>query len=134
MKMKLETLDEVRAFFAKDRFATENGAVIEKIGDRYAKCSIELGAIHKNAVGAVMGGVHFVLADFAFANASNRQQMGCVSLSSNITYLSSVRGTKLIAEAHCIKEGRNTNYYRVDITDDLGTAVAEVNITGFRKV
>ncbi len=131
--MSLETLEEVREFFAKDKFATDNGAVVDEIGDRYAKCSIMLDERHKNAVGGIMGGVHFVLADFAFAIASNWQQMGSVSLSSNITFLSPVRGTKLIAEARCIKEGRSTNYYQVDLWDDLENHIAVVTITGYRK-
>ena len=28
----MEDLDKIREFFAKDRFATENGAVIEAVG------------------------------------------------------------------------------------------------------
>lgn len=64
-------LDELRAFFAQDRFATENGAYVEEAGENYAKCSMELTDRHKNARGAVMGGVHFVLADFTFAVATN---------------------------------------------------------------
>ncbi|MBE6138009.1 MAG: PaaI family thioesterase [Erysipelotrichaceae bacterium] len=131
--MELKTLEEVRHFFKGDKFATENGAVIEEIGEHYAKCSIDLGDRHKNAVGGIMGGVHFMLADFAFAVASNWSQMGSVSLSSNITFLGMVKGTRLIAEAHCIKEGRSTNYYQIDITDNLDNKVAVVNVTGYRK-
>lgn len=131
--MELKTLEDVREFFAKDKFATDNGAIVEEIGDRYAKCSIMLDERHKNAVGGIMGGVHFVLADFAFAIASNWQQMGSVSLSSNITFLSPIRGEKLIAEAHCIKEGRSTNYYQVDLRDNLENHIAVVTITGYRK-
>lgn len=126
-------LQKVRTFFAKDKFATDAGAVIEEIGEYYAKCSMELDERHVNAVGGIMGGVHFVLADFAFAVASNWQKMGSVSLNSNIAFLGAVKGKKLIAEAHCIKEGRSTNCYKIDITDELGTQVAVVNITGFRK-
>lgn len=129
----METLEEVREFFAKDYFATENGAVIEEIGDHYAKCSMKLTKKHKNAVGAVMGGVHSVLADFTFAVAANWQKVGVVSLSSNITYLGAVRGNTLIAEARCIKEGRTTNFYQITIEDDLGNQVAVVTITGYRK-
>ena len=126
-------LQRVREFFSKDKFATDAGAYIEEIGENYAKCSMELDERHLNAVGGIMGGVHFVLADFAFAVASNWQKMGSVSLNSNIAFLGAVKGKKLIATAHCIKEGRSTNYYRIDITDDLDTMVAVVNITGFRK-
>ncbi len=131
--MELKTLEEVREFFKNDTFATVNGAVIDEIGDNYAKCSIKINDNHKNAVGGVMGGVHFMLADFTFAVASNWQKLGSVSLNSNITFLSTVKGTRLIAEAKCVKEGKNTNCYKIDVFDDLGNNVALVNITGFRK-
>mgnify|MGYP003210662590 CR=1 FL=1 len=57
--------------FENDRFATENGAVIEEVEEHYAQCSLKLGSRHRNAMGAVMGGVYFTLADFAFAVAGN---------------------------------------------------------------
>ena len=62
-------LEEVRERFSQDRFATVNGAVIEAVGEGYAKCSIILNETHRNALGAVMGGAIFTLADFAFAVA-----------------------------------------------------------------
>ena len=133
MTSDMKTIEEVREFFAKDRYATESGAYIEEIGDCYAKCSMKLGEHHKNAVGNVMGGVHFTLADFTFAVASNWQQAGVVSLNATITYLGMIKGDTLIAEAFCIKEGRTTNCYRIDIQDNLGNDVATVTITGYRK-
>lgn len=98
MEQKID-IERIREVFSKDRFATENGAVIEEVGEHYAKCSMELTEHHFNAAGGVMGGVHFVLADFAFAVATNWNGMGVVSLSSTITYLGAVKGKKLIAEA-----------------------------------
>lgn len=127
------TLEEVREVFAKDRFATENGSIIEEVGEHYAKCSIELTERHQNAVGAIMGGVHCVLADFAFAVASNWAKMEMVSLNSSISYLGAVKGHKLIAEARCIKNGRTTAFYTVELKDELENEVAIVTITGFRK-
>jgi len=87
-----KTLEEVRKIFENDRFATENGAVIEEIGDRSATCSLTVTASHRNAMGAVMGGVYFMLADFAFAVAANWEKMGCVSLRSDISFLGAARG------------------------------------------
>ena len=55
--------EEIVRFFEKDRFAAETGAVIDEIDDRYARCSLTLEAKHKNALGAVMGGVYFTLAE-----------------------------------------------------------------------
>lgn len=132
MEQKID-IERIREVFSKDRFATENGAVIEEVGEHYAKCSMELTEHHFNAAGGVMGGVHFVLADFAFAVATNWNGMGVVSLSSTITYLGAVKGKKLIAEAECVKEGRSTVFYHVIIRDDFDNMIAEVGITGFRK-
>lgn len=128
-----KSLAEVREMFSHDRFATENSIVIDKIGDHYAQCSVQLTGRHKNALGAVMGGVYFTLADFAFAVASNWQNPGTVSLSSNITYLGRAKGSALIAEAVCVKDGRTTCYYRIDVRDDLGNAVAAITTTGYHK-
>ena len=131
--MSEKSLEEVRAFFAEDRFATCNGARIDQVGDHSAVCSLSLEEKHYNAMGAVMGGVSFTLADFAFAVASNWQKPGTVSLSSNITYLGTAKGKKLTASATCVKDGRTTCYYRVEVSDDLGNLVAAVTTTGFHK-
>lgn len=131
--MESMDIEKVRKIFAKDRFATENGAVIEAVGEHYARCSITLTDKHLNAAGAVMGGVYFTLADFTFAVASNWEKMEMVSLSSTITYLGVVKGKKLIAEAECIKNGRTTAFYHILLTDESGGMVAEVSTTGFRK-
>ena len=125
------TLEEVRKLFEADRFATENGAVIEEIGDHYARCSLMLTDSHRNAMGAVMGGVYFMLADFAFAVAANWERMGCVSLRSDISFLGAARGEKLIAEAVCVKDGRTTACYRVDVMDEQGNLTATVTVTGY---
>ena len=126
-----KTLEEIRKIFEGDRFATENGAVIEEVGDRSATCSLILTASHRNAMGAVMGGTYFMLADFAFAVAANWQSMGCVSLHADISFLGAAKGQKLIAKAVCIKDGKSTACYRVDVTDDLGNLAATVTVTGY---
>jgi acyl-CoA thioesterase len=127
-------IEKVRELFAKDRYATDNGMVIDEIGDHYAKCSVELNENHLNAMGAVMGGVHFTLADFAFAVASNWQEPGVVGLDCNISYLSTVKGKRLIAEAHLVKDGRTTCCYNVSVSDSLGNPVAAVKVVGFHTV
>lgn len=125
------TLAEVRKIFEGDRFATENGAVIDEIGDKSAVCSLVLTDSHRNAMGAVMGGVYFTLADFAFAVAANHEKMGCVSLRSDVSFLGSAKGKKLIAKAVCIKNGRSTSCYRVDVTDEMENLAATVTTTGY---
>ena len=125
-----KALEEVRKLFEGDRFATENGAVIEEIGDHSATCSLVITDSHRNAMGAVMGGTYFMLADFAFAVAANWEKMGCVSLRSDISFLGAAKGSRLTAKAVCIKDGRTTACYRVDVTDELGNLAATMTATG----
>ena len=124
-------LEQAREFFAQDRFAVRcMGAVIEQVGDKYAKCSLILDERHYNAVGQVMGGVAFTLADFVFAVASNFRQSPTVTLTSQITYLNPVKGKMLLGESRLIKDGKRNCFYEIAITDELGTQVANVMITG----
>ena len=78
-----------------------------------------------------MGGAIFTLADFAFAVASNCAGTGVVTLTSQISYLGTAKGERLIAEARRVKQGRSTGYYTVSVRDELGNPVAEVTGTGF---
>ncbi len=130
--MSMKSIEEIREFFSSDRYATDSGAVIEEVGEKYAKCSIELNPMHRNAVGGVMGAVYYTLADFAFAVATNAEVPGTVSLDANITFLRSCRGKKLICEAHCIRDGKTTCYYEMPITDENGTLLTMVHITGYK--
>ena len=127
----MKTIEEVRKIFEGDRFATQNGAIIEEISDHSATCSLVITDSHRNAMGAVMGGTYFMLADFAFAVAANWEKLGCVSLHSDISFLSSAKGKKLIAKAVCLKDGKSTACYRVDVMDDLGNLTALVTVTGY---
>ena len=127
----MKTLEEIREFFRNDRFATENGMIIDAIGENYAKCSLTLDSRHKNAVGGVMGGVYFTLADFCYAVATNYEEPKWVSLNSTISFLGRPKGERLIAVATCVKNGRSTNLYTVAVTDEFGNLTASVSITGF---
>ena len=128
----MKNLEEIREFFGNDRYAAMSGAVIEEVGERYAKCSIVLNEIHRNAVGGVMGAVYYTLADFAFAVATNHEEPGVVSMDASMSFLSSCKGTKLIAKAQCIKDGRSTCYYQIPITDENGNMLTMVMITGYK--
>lgn len=128
----MKTLEEIREYFSGDLFATQAaGASIEQAEDGYACCSLEIQKVHRNARGTVMGGAIFTLADFAFAVAANCGNQSVVTLTSQISYLGTAKGNRLIAEAKRVKQGRSTGYYTVSIRDELGNPVAEVTGTGF---
>jgi len=126
-------LERARETFGHDRFATEvTGIEIVDVAENYAKCELAVDSRHRNAMETVMGGAIFTLADFCFAVAANAEKLSVVSVASNIVYLNAARGERLIAEAHCLKSGRKNCFFRVTVTDELGTLVAEVTETGSR--
>ena len=124
-------INEIRKFFENDRYATENGLVIDSVGDKTAVCSLTVDKRHMNAVGNVMGGVYFTLADFTFAVATNHDEPGIVSLSSTITFNAIARGEKIICEAKQIKWGKTTCVYEMSLTDENGNLLATVLTTGY---
>lgn len=130
----MDRTEEMRKYFADDIFAVETvGIKIDSAGDGEAKCSLELGLKHMNALGTAMGGAIFTLADFTVAVAANSEHLGSVSLTSQVTYLSPARGKKLFAHARCIKSGRSTSSYIADVTAEDGTLAASVTATCFKK-
>ena len=126
------SLEEAREIFSKDLYATElSGAVIDEIGENYAKCSMKLTDHHKNAYGGVMGGAIYTLADFAFAVASNYgKECATVSLVGQASFMSATNGTELFAEARMLKDGKRNCFFEVTVTDDLKKIIAVVSFTG----
>lgn len=124
-------LEEVRNFFASDKYAMEaTGIVIDEAGDDYSKVSVKINDSHLSATGHVMGGVMFVLSDFAFAVATNTRGRMCVNTSSSIQYLFSPSDGTLFATARLVKSGKRIAFYEVDVTDDKGHDVSHTQITG----
>ncbi len=128
------TLDEVRAFFANDRFASEAcGCEVLEAAHGHAVTAFDITDVHRNAQRAVMGGAIFTVADFALAVACNMGENPTVSVSNTIEFFAGAKGTRLIATAEADKSGRNLGFYIVDVRDELGTHVARMTATCFRR-
>ena len=129
----MPSIEELRARFQRDRFATElTGADIREAEPGRAVCALSLRPVHLNANGAPMGGAVFTLADFAFAVAANGfAEQVTVSQHASVTFLSPAKGSELLAEASCRKAGRTTCLYQVEVRDELGTYVAHAEVNGF---
>lgn len=124
-------LEEAREFFIKDRYAmVTTGIEIEEVGEHYAKCSLKLDERHMNATGHAMGGAIYTLADFVFAVATNFKQPITVTAVSQISYLGAAKGDTLYGESKLLKDGKRTCFYEINITDNLGNAVAVVSTSG----
>ena len=128
----MRTLEEIKAFLAKDAFAFDTcGISIDAIGDGTAQCSMPLEARHLNANGVAQGGAIFTLADICFTVAANANEPMTVSHSAEIHNLRPGTGSCLYAEASRISEGRTTALFRVEVYDDRRRLVAYATVTGF---
>lgn len=124
-------LQEAREIFIKDTYAmVTTGIEIDEVKDRYAKCSLKLDDRHKNATGNVMGGVIYTMADFTFAVAANFKQTLTVTTVSQTSYMGTAKGNMLYSESRLLKDGRRNCFYEIQITDNLGTLVAVVSVSG----
>ena len=127
-------IDEVRELFGHDRFATEAcGCKVLEASRGHAVCAFDITPVHRNAQGNVMGGAIFTLADFALAIACNMGEEPTVSVSNTISFMSAAKGSRLIATCDADKSGRSLGFYTVDVRDDLGTPVALMTATCFRR-
>lgn len=127
------TRDEIEAVFANDRFATQAaGCRVVEGAKGHAVCEMELSPIHRNAMGNVMGGAIFTLADFALAIACNIGESPTVSVDSNISFFAATKGTRLIATAEADRSGRRLGFYTVTVSDDLGKTIAKMTATCYR--
>lgn len=128
----MSNIEEAKEYFGKDLYASQQtGIEIIAAEPGYAKCALKIEDKHKNALGHVMGGVFFTMADYAFAIASNFKQPATVTQTSQIVYLSSPKGQTLYAETEKIRAGKKTCFYKIMITDDTGADIAYVTTTGF---
>ena len=125
-------LDDARDYFSRDRFATENGIVLDALDAGRAVTSMTIADRHRNAAGGVMGGAIFTLADFAFAALTNGRGRLTVAQQVSINYLAAPKGTRLVATARYRKDGRTSCVVDVDVADDTGRDVAQFVGLGFK--
>lgn len=127
------TLEQLEAEFNNDRFATKAAGCHIVAGDKgYAKCEMPITDNHRNAMGNVMGGAMFTLADFALAIASNVGQPPTVSVSHSMDFFRASKGQKLVAECRCDKAGSRLAFFTVDVTDDTGASIAKMTAVSAR--
>lgn len=128
------TREEIQAFFAHDRFATEVcGVEILHAEPGHVICVLKVEDRHLNAMGNVMGGALFTLADFALAITCNLGEAPTVSVGSTIEYLKAVQGGTLTAECTTDRSGRSMGFYTIEIKDESGVLLAKMTSICARK-
>lgn len=126
-----EKMQELKDFFKKDRYATMSGCEILEVDKGYCKAVMHCDENHRNGYGGIMGGAMFTLMDFAFAVASNEGGVKTVATTCTITYVGNTDNNELYATATCLKDGRSTCLYQVEVLDANGKKLAYAQCNGF---
>lgn len=119
------SIDTVRSVMEKDVFAAQvAGCRILEASSGFGRCSMRVEQHHRNAMGNIMGGAIFTLADYALSIASNYGSEPTMSVSCSIEFISVSHGSELFASAELDKSGRSTVFGTVRVTDDTGKLIA----------
>jgi len=119
---------EIRAGIEADPWARALGIQILALGRGFCRVGLTVQPHMVNFQGYPHGGVIFSLADTAFGAACNSHGETAVALNMTISFLTAVpAGSRLIAEAREIKQGRRAGFYQVSVTSEKGALVAQVH-------
>jgi len=116
-----------------DRFAKYIGIRLVEVGKGYAVTELTLNENHLNGLDRIQGGVIFTLADYAFGAASNSHGITTVGINVNISYYKSPTGKVIRAEAREISSQNKICGYQVNVLDEDGSLIANVNGLGYSK-
>ncbi|HLA97200.1 MAG TPA: hotdog fold thioesterase [Anaerolineales bacterium] len=118
----------------RDLFARHLGIELLELRAGYSRAALTIAPFMLNGLGLPHGAVIFALADFAFATACNSHGRVAVALSMDIHYLSSPKvAASLVAEAVEVRRGQRTGLYRIFVTQDGATPIAELHGMAYFK-
>ena len=110
----------------RDRAARRLGIVIDEAGPGHARVSMTVTEDMLNGVDILHGGLMFMLADFAFAVASNTHGVRAIGRAADIEYVRPGRlGERLVARATERRRGSRSAVYDVVVTNPDGEIVAD---------
>jgi acyl-CoA thioesterase len=116
-----------------DPWARALGIEFLEIKRGYCRLALTLQPHMVNFQGSPHGGVIFSIADIAFGTACNSHGEPAVALSMTISFMSAVAaGSRLVAEAREVKQGRRAGFYQVTVNTEGGALVAQVHCVAHR--
>ena len=125
---------DLKAFFARDRYARHSAAELIEVGTGTATARMRVDERHLNGVDTAQGGAIFTLADLAFAAACNSHGTVAVAVNVNISFLkAAVAGDTLSATAREVSCSRRLSNVTVEVSNEKGELIALFQGMAFRK-
>ncbi len=129
----MPTLEEIKAFFKKDRFVDNLGVEIIEVDAEKAVTKVAVNEAMFNANGTVQGGMLYTLADYTFAVLANYLHPITVTQTGNISYVRPAKTAWLTATARETLREKHTCISEVTVHDADGKIVCVCHFNGFVK-
>ena len=126
-------MDDLKRFIESDSFARHLGIEMLDYGDGHARAKMEITAHHLNSAGGLHGGAIFSLADVAFSAAANSHGTLALAINVSVAFFKAVKSGALIAEAREVAVSPKLATYLIDVRDNAGGLIAQVQGTVYRK-
>ena len=122
----MDTIQFATAMYHRDLTCQDLGILLDDLGPGRARMRMRVTATMTNGHGTVHGGYLFLLADAAFAYASNSHGLAAVAQGAQVTFLRPAEvHDELVAEAvERVRAGRS-GVYDVTVRRSTGEVVAE---------
>ncbi len=126
-------MNDLQRFVENDAFASHLGIEMLEFSEGYARARMEVAGHHLNSAGILHGGAVFSLGDAVFSAASNSRGRLAVAINVSISFFAAIRSGTLTAEAREVSIGPKLATYLMDVKEESGALVAQLQGTVYRK-
>jgi uncharacterized protein (TIGR00369 family) len=130
------SLDEkirfTREYQSRIPFVAHLGLTTETLGEGTARLSMPLPGHFTNSLGTAHGGVIMSLLDVALCTAARTlhpDSIGVITIDLSTSFIGGGKGSKLIAEARVLKDGRSLIFVEGEAKNEDGSLVAKAIAT-----
>ena len=127
-----EKLAFARDYQKKIPFVSHLKILTETLGDGTACLSLPIEPHLTNSLGTAHGGVIVSLLDVALCTAARTlhpESMGVITIDLSTSFIGGAGGSKLIAEARVLRDGRSMSFVEAEAKNEDGSLVAKAIAT-----
>jgi len=121
-----------REYQKKIPFLSHLKILTEALGEGTAQLSLPVEPHLTNSLGTVHGGVIMSLLDVALCTAARTlhpESLGVITINMSTSFIGGGSGTKLLAEARVLKDGRSMSFVEAEAKNTDGSLVAKAVAT-----
>ncbi len=121
-----------RDYQRKIPFVSHLKILTEALGEGTARLSLPIEPHLTNSLGTAHGGVIVSLLDVALCTAARTlhpESMGVVTIDLSTSFIGGAGGSKLIAEARVLRDGRSMSFVEAEAKNEDGSLVAKAIAT-----